>query len=478
MIKEASEIENSVLQHFDVCIVGAGPAGITLGLALEKRGKSVVLLEAGGLSDTGLAAEMKEGNTNSGLWYNIEGSRLLKLGGTSGHWAGYCAQLDKEDFYANNLWNHKWPLGLDELSPFYQEASQIVEIGSPNIQASDNEIIDLGAQMQEKLWRFSTPVRFGEKYADALKSSKVLLVLNFVATGIELQNETAEQISTIIGLTDGGKKLRFSAQKIVLAQGGIETSRFLLNNEKALGSSMGKAFGQVGHFFADHIHLLNVGSVLLFGQNATANRYRKFSVDGNSYASFFQIKPEVRAKLGFNNLVFRLEWDVEPDHYANSYLAFLQAHKLNKGAHRIASLSVMGEQAPNFESKVTLKEERNALNQRTFDLKWQCTEDDLQAFKKSIEFFGQQLGASGQGRLFLGERYHNERLTKQMFGGNHHLGTARMSENATEGVCDKDGKVWGTNNLYVLGSALFTTYGAANPTLSIVALALRMSQHL
>ncbi|MGB0432605.1 MAG: FAD-dependent oxidoreductase, partial [Bacteroidia bacterium] len=165
MINELKHHESNTLGPYDICIVGSGPAGITLALKLQKAGKKVIVLEAGSFAPNAITNALKSGNKSTGQWYNIEGSRLVQLGGTSGHWAGYCAELDKEDYYLNNIDSVKWPFNYNELKVFDAEAAEILELGraqAPN--PKENEVIAFKNTFQEKMWRFSTPVRFGKKY--------------------------------------------------------------------------------------------------------------------------------------------------------------------------------------------------------------------------------------------------------------------------------------------------------------------------
>jgi choline dehydrogenase-like flavoprotein len=127
---------------------------------------------------------------------------------------------------------------------------------------------------------------------------------------------------------------------------------------------------------------------------------------------------------------------------------------------------------------VTLSSERDALGVPRVQLDWQLTELDKHSIRRFYEIVGREAGRSGVARVQLHEWLMEEGFPSFLSGGWHHMGTARMAANPNEGVVDPDCKVNGIGNLYVAGSAPFPTGGAVNPTLSLVALTLRLSDHL
>ncbi|MFY0673007.1 MAG: GMC family oxidoreductase [Bacteroidia bacterium] len=479
MISELKNISGSIESNYDVCIVGAGPAGITLALKLNKAGKKVALLEAGSFGPNKITEALKSGNKSTGQWYNVEGSRLIQLGGTSGHWAGYCAELDKEDYVLNGLDNIKWPFEYEELDTYNKEANEILELGNdPSPPALENDEIKFKDTFVEKMWRFSTPVRFGEKYRTELEASDIDIFMGALARKVNFKNSSSNRIESIEVLDENKSVHDIKASQFVLSQGALEVARFLLGNKQSLQPRMADSFDFVGRYFADHPHLLNIGTALLFGQNATSKRYQHFKINDFGYASFFQIAPDLRREMKLNNLVIRLEWDKEDDEYSKAFSHFLSKNDLAQNGIRRASVSLMGEQLPNAESSISLLHDKNDYGISCFNFKWKSQDADFRSMRKTLELFGKKLGENGIGRLFLNEKYHSEKLTKQLYGGNHHLGTTRMSAEASNGATDSNAKLWGVDNAFVCSSSLFPTYGAANPTYNIVRLALRLSNHL
>ena len=139
---------------------------------------------------------------------------------------------------------------------------------------------------------------------------------------------------------------------------------------------------------------------------------------------------------------------------------------------RFYSIWSLAEQSPNPDSRIALIDKRDALGMPRVKLNWRLSELDTYSVLRTLELFAQELGRSDLGRLRIGtfpETFHY---------GNHHMGTTRMSDDPRQGVVDAHCCVHGMTNLYVAGSSVFATSGASTPTLTIVALALRLAKHV
>jgi choline dehydrogenase-like flavoprotein len=136
------------------------------------------------------------------------------------------------------------------------------------------------------------------------------------------------------------------------------------------------------------------------------------------------------------------------------------------------------EQAPNPDSRVVLVRDRDQLGVHRAALDWRLSDVDRENVRRTLEIFGAEIGAAGIGRLKI---LHGENETgwpDDLDGGQHHMGTTRMSDDPKQGVVDSDCRVHGMSNLFVAGSSVFPTPGGATPTLLLVALALRLADHL
>lgn len=133
---------------------------------------------------------------------------------------------------------------------------------------------------------------------------------------------------------------------------------------------------------------------------------------------------------------------------------------------------------PNPDSRVRLGGDRDALGMRMVELDWQLSSADRSSVVRATELLGAELGRAELGRLRLTISEEDAEWPPDLSGGNHHMGTTRMHDDPRQGVVDRDCRVHGMRNLFVAGSSVFTTAGSATPTLTIVALALRLAEHL
>jgi choline dehydrogenase-like flavoprotein len=157
----------------------------------------------------------------------------------------------------------------------------------------------------------------------------------------------------------------------------------------------------------------------------------------------------------------------------------LDARQIPNGTVLDADLAIIGagEQQPNRDSRVTLSDRRDALGLPMTRLDWRLTAADKASLRRNLRALGAEFAAAGIGRLHL-TLPEGDAWPEELTGGNHHMGTTRMAADPRQGVVDADCRVHGIDNLYVAGSSVFPTCGAANPTLTIVALALRLADHL
>lgn len=479
MIEDIREALNDGAEvEFDLVIVGAGPAGMSLALELIGSGLKVAILEAGGRSHPGAEeAALYEGET-TGLAYPVAGSRQRFFGGTSNHWGGWCRPLDDSDL-AERDWMplSGWPFALETLAPHYRRAHEILEMPSDDYDMEEGTAasallpVDSSSGFRNTGFRFSPPTRFAEAYGEKLASDPdTTIFLHAAVTGLEYDNNGHVQTAKVQTLE--GARYTVRAGRFVLAAGGLEVPRLLLHTASEERPALGNQSDLVGRCFMEHY-----GYTPGFVMTRAELRYHRHDGRGGALMPVIAPRPELMAAKRLNNACLLLD-AVEPDTvWPPEALATPGLARGLDGPAWRYRITMINEPSPNRDSRVTLSGERDALGMQRLRLHWTIAESDLAGVDRMVAAFGRWVGASGLGRLQYSRPVSPE-TTERFSGGMHHMGTTRMSENADHGVVDADCRVWGTNNLYIASSSVFPTAGYANPTLTIVALAVRLAEHL
>jgi choline dehydrogenase-like flavoprotein len=495
MIADASTIDRSAFDRtFDVCVIGAGPAGITLARSLAAAGATVALMEAGGLEITEESQDVYRG-TNRGLeYFDLDICRLRYFGGTSNHWGGWSRALEAVDFLPRPWVPFSgWPIAQLDLDPYRTETDAILDLPSAS-EAPDLPMRQSGYDFHRFQFRFSPPTRFGEKYqAEIEGSGRITLVLNANLVDLRLD----DPLSTVTGAVfrsydpaDPGFTVR--ARAYALCTGGIENARLLLNFTSQVPEGIGNRSGWVGRCFADHPHFLIAEALLrvLVREREFYAPTELFMEEHRCLNFGLRLEPRwiwpydlpalARAEMEpeqFAILLDRLVRDPFVDRSLTERLVLPQPTG-QTGVIRIAQ-----EAAPNPDSRVLLGDERDAFGLRRVALDWRLSELDVHTMRTAVMAFGRHLAEQDIGRARVGDwlladppRFPG--IVDDEVGGKHNMGTTRMAAEARHGVVDADCRVHGTSNLFVGGSSVFPTTGHCNPTYTLIQLALRLGDHL
>lgn len=505
MILDADQLEALPTgEQYDVCIAGAGVAGIVLGLRLAGARWRVLVLEGGGLEFSEQSQSLYEGESIGRPYEPLDVSRLRYFGGTSNHWAGWCRPLDAYDFEVRpQTPGSGWPIGKAELDPYLSEACNILEVGPF---PEDRPLGGEDASIKEVALLQSPPVRMGEKYRAALESQDGLTVLcNANLVDIQVDEGNGRVTAFIVqGYRSSAERGRITANRYVLAMGGIENARILLNADRQIPSGLGNRAGLVGRHFMDHpggvlgFYLMEQGNGP-FGDElrfaAPSERFIRAQGINNCLVVVKPIATDAEAKP--QGLLQAIKTTIKERICANDIALDLtrslyqfrcpetaDARVLASAPASAGLLKVIVEQAPNPDSRVMLAEERDRFGLRRVVLDWRLSPIDIATIRAVGMQFGRSFAANNLGRAkMVGWVLDEDAQMPGLHDGaddvsNHHIGTTRMGTSWQDGVVDADCRVFGTDNLFVAGSSVFRTGGAANPTLSIVQLALRLTDHL
>jgi choline dehydrogenase-like flavoprotein len=489
---DARTIPSGTVLSPDLAIVGGGPAGITLAMALADLPIAIQLFESGGLefeTDTQkLYAGKKTGNVD---YLALDGSRLRMLGGASNHWGGWTRPLDPSDFTKRDwLPFSGWPISYSDLAQYFPRAQQLIEAGAPLFDGLKHEKrfgspVQLGAGGVTTSWfQFSKtrggelPTPFGKRYADALRRQRnlqVMLHANITRVGLAAG---AAFVDHLDAAALSGARFTIRPKHVVLACGAMENARLLLASHDVMNTGIGNGHDLVGRFFADHAIPRDTATMVLF--NGQIPAYWKATTDMQGVHARATFSPTESYKASHRVLgsLTTVENHIDFDELARAVVE-VTASALGVDASKAKGWS-MGcgvELAPDPERRLTLMRERDALGMPRLKLEMRISDDDFARYRITMKELGRQLLAARAGMIRLNRRSRAEWL-EMMDWGNHHLGTTRMSDDPKSGVVDAKLKVHGVANLFIAGSSAFPTYGSSNPTMNLVALTLRLADFM
>lgn len=490
MHSDARTLADGTNLQGDLCIIGAGAAGLTIATQFIETDLEVVLLEAGDFELESALQSLYEGEHTGLSTYPLHASRLRYFGGTTNHWTGWCGPLDPIDFKKRD-WVPKsgWPVSLDELGPYYRRAHPVCDLGPYNYdvhywsQHTDGfpPLPFSEDAIRPKVFQGSPPTRFGKKYkSEIVQTENITLWTHANVTNIQTrENGTEVQALSVQCLNE--KEHRVQAHRYVLACGALENPRLLLASSDGNSNGVGNENGLVGRYFMGHP---NTYSATLHFNKWPAPAY--YETTDREVWGVYSLSPQQQKEHRVLNYTAVPEIDTF-DKSLPDWLYSLpptkqveESYKYYFGHPPTFKLNDKIEQRPNPKSRITLSSKTDELGQPRIQLHWALTEQEKQTIRIGNETIARELGRLGIGRLQQESwiTSSGDSWPSHLKDGFHHMGTTRMSESPTQGVVDANCQVHSVRNLYVAGSSVFPTSGTANPTLTIVALALRLSDHL
>jgi len=527
MLFDARSVPADTVLEADVCVIGAGAAGITVARTFAGTSTSVLLLESGDFEPDTETQELYAGDIVGAPMLSgyrpleLDEIRLRQFGGTTNHWAGWCRPLEPVDFTELPARpGTSWPFGREELDPWYALAMAAVQAGPFEYDYAYWAAQGLGPPLLEndvvtsRMIQVSFPTRFGELYRQELVDSSNVEI-GLWANVVNLRTDDGgTHVEAADVATLDGNRFQVEARVFVLATGGIEVPRLLLASSDVQADGLGNDHDLVGRYFMEHLEV-PAGFVVLWQPPETLGYYdggefatppdREHETVGIKGAHLLHddvLRDEELLGVEFTMIPVELTDDARPDQddgVTTLDVAELMGRLTLARPATVAYVRMLAEQAPNPDSRVRLLSDTDALGVPKAELDWQPTADDRTRLRRATAIFADEISRAGLGRLQVGvggtiidwedpvpgplgtyqvDPAEFDSIDYPVGIGFHHMGTARMSNDPTRGVVDADCRVHGLENLYIGGSAVFPTSGSSTPTLTITALALRLGAHL
>jgi choline dehydrogenase-like flavoprotein len=552
MLVDARTLASGTLVDADLCIVGGGPAGLTLAHALSGAGIRIVLVETGGEKKDSDAEALLGGATRNSRFAPMTMYRRRVLGGASTIWGGRCVPMDPIDFAVrDHVPCSGWPVSFDDIAQFYPEATEICEAGRPDYDAH-NAIPDappyiagFGSDIvrTDSFERFSLPTNLWRRFSsELLPSGNVTILTHATVVDLTLGPDGAN-VDQAGCATLEGLRFRVGARKFVLACGGVEVFRLLAVSRAQRPAGLGNEHGVLGRYFMSHIEgsiaslqLNSPETPITWGFDTTDDGIygrRRIYVDHDQQMRSGLLNTILRlhhanpASPGHRNAVLSMMFLAKslilPEYRRKITMAernaqaqeatgatFWLAHLRNValGAPGLAlflttwiakrnlarrkmpyvvlasstgtyPLDFNAEQEPNPDSRLLVANETDRFGVPFADVDWRMTENDARSVAETHRIIDAELRRSGVARLEYRDPDIEAEVARSATPiGGHHLGAARMGTDPKTSVVDANLRLHSVANLYVASGAVFPTSGHANPTLTILALALRLATHL
>ena len=512
MFVDARTVPHSDQLEADICIVGAGPAGIALATSLSGFGRRIIVAESGGLEPDSATQLLNDGET-VGLSYRVNESRLRYFGGSGNHWGGGCRPLDSSDFVGRD-WvpDSGWPFGRSELEPYYSKARLLCGLAQEDASAEDMRArgsmpVPWLDPLETAIWQTSPARPFGTRFRSTLSEAPgvtVLLNANLVQLVTKEQGRTvaAGRFGTLSGV-----QFTIIAHYFVLACGGIENARLLLAMPGEYHpAGLGNEHDLVGRFFTEHPEML-VGALVYSRSSPAVVSPGGHWTKNEQFSEGFRLTDRIQQSAQIGNVAFWPLWttDLTALPELDTGIAPLIQDMFSRidvdspsGPRTCTALTVSFEQSPNADSRITLTDARDAFDMRRVRLDWRLNHLDARTFATALKIMARESGRQRIGRFWLRPPLRHLDLDRpdsiqfnipkskaspttfdtELLWGSHHMGTTRMHLDSRRGVVDPQCRVHSLTNLYIAGSSVFPSVGVSNPTFTILALALRLADHL
>ncbi|PSB04300.1 GMC family oxidoreductase [filamentous cyanobacterium CCT1] len=537
---DARTLSTDEVLETQICIIGAGPAGLTIAREFANQNIKVYILESGGIEYDEETQTLSEGHVVGDPYPVVRETRRRQLGGTSHAWEGQsgyqkygwrCLPLDAIDFEPRDWVPYSgWPFTKADLTPFYIRAQAICQIG-PYAYDPEGWQDKRAKQLMFKSDRLITGISqyglrdpFTTEYPNLLRQASNITTLLY-ANVVEIEtDELGQRVTRLRIATLQGKQIWLKANVFILAAGGMENARLLLASNRQQAAGVGNQYDVVGRYFMDRPILscmLVPYSRTVFNQTNLYDIYptkqgpvmahiklsetvlRQEKLLNNGAQIFPRPLPHQReATLALREILSTIQHGKIPQDLAkrlaligrgSDYIASASFWSAIRGIpafrrgdwsylpgekHRFSLFEIFYqiEQVPDPNNRITLSRECDRLGLPKTEIHWRLNDIDIQNAIRVQEIWAEEFEQSGIGQLQFTRNWAEQKFEKTAM--HHHLGSTRMHNDPKQGVVDAHCKVHGIANLFIAGCSVFPTAGYSNPTLTAIALSLRLADHI
>lgn len=534
---------NGLPMDYDCCVVGAGPVGLAFALEVAEIGARVLLVDAGDADTVKRPVSSLPGQST----HIVDTARHAPLdlairrgiGGTARLWGGRCVSLEAIDFEPRDyVPDGGWPITVQDVAPWYEAAARHLDCGPPIFRSNAQDWPGLSHFQMSNLERWVRRPRLDQGLAArVLAHPRITTLLDTNLLDLDFLPDGA--VRALVAEHDRAR-IRLRAESYILAMGGLETTRFLLDVRRRNPEAFGGETGALGHYYMGHA-TGSIANIVLkdphrvddldfvrdehdtyvrrrFTLTEDAQRTHRvlntsFYLDNPAFYEYEHRNPTLSAvflglrvpaigrrlvaeRMRLRHIgrepyhveehlrnVLRRPWRVAvdvPGIIRERYLSPVRRPgfilRNDDGRYGI---HYHAEQLPNWDSRLMMHD--GPGGEPVLDVDYRYLEADIDSVLRCHELLDADLRASGVGRLeYLADDVEGVRALawEQASHGLHSIGTTRMSNGPTTGVVDTNLRVHGTRNLFLASTSVFPTSAEANPTFFATVLAVRLAHHL